>query len=170
MMSYPHARSSASRLTDALDCLRALASHVEWEDGTRPMIDRDGFAATWDRVEQLLEHSPDAVEEIDLQPITVSRLFSALQNQLRTTNGLDLDRPLTDIERESWTRELAVGALAAVGQLFDPMATMCLQTGDLGRWRRRRAMDALIRAIQLALLHGVTEDLIAVELELDAAQ
>jgi hypothetical protein len=91
---------------------------------------------------------------------TLADVFGRVRSSLRESRGLDLDRPLTELEREGWRREFSLAMLIHAGQLFDPAAGLCLATGELSRWRRRRSLELLMNAVELCMLHGVTTEMV----------
>ena len=155
-------------LRRTVQTLRDLAAHVLWEGGIKPMLDTEGVLATWDRVETMLQRFDESGNPIGefLPPERdrLSRLLTHTRDKLRTAHGLDITGPITDLDRACWTRELAVDVLASVGQLFDRVGDVCLAREEVALWRRRKAIDGLLRALQLAELYGVTEEMLLREL------
>jgi hypothetical protein len=149
-------------LCRTLGVLRDLQSHIEWEDDIKPVLDTEGLMATCSRAESLLARFDDNGSPIGefLPPERdrLSRLLTHTRDKLRTAHGLDITGPITDLDRACWTRELAVDVLASVGQLFDRVGDVCLAREEVALWRRRKAMEALFRALQLAQLYGIDEE------------
>lgn len=170
------------RLDEALRALHLLASHIEWEDDTKPHLDTEGLLVTWAVVEGLMAgYEGDAVREISpgrtprmngqsgptaaAQCDGLAVAFDRVRQSLRENRGLEVGAPMTDLERNSWTRELAIEAMVAVAQMFDPATGVCFHPDAVARLRRRRALLALVHALELAALHGVSEDALLRELE-----
>jgi hypothetical protein len=105
--------------------------------------------------------TPRAVGQVARAQVdTLADVFGRVRSSLRESRGLDLDRPLTELEREGWRREFSLAMLIHAGQLFDPAAGLCLATGELSRWRRRRSLELLMNAVELCMLHGVTAEMV----------
>jgi hypothetical protein len=161
-------------LNVVVECLRDLAACVEWEDDTRPLLDRDRLLPMWDRVERILARYADGVNGIPpglsprqqgqngnggLPVDQLAVLLDGVQRRLRQVRGLDVASERTEVECTAWTRELGLDVMTAVSQMFDPTAG-CLHPDQVAQFRQGRAKRVLLHALELAVLHGVTTDAI----------
>lgn len=179
-------RRTQGELAETRQALHDLATHIEWEDDRKPLLDTFGLVATWGRVELILDrHGDTTVNEIPTgrmprqngqsgptRPMD-DRLCAVLERvrlQLRESRGVDVVAPMTDVERHSWIRELAIEAMVAVAATLDPATGAAFHPDAVARFRRRRAVEALLRVIELATLNGVSADVLLQVLEPSAPQ
>jgi hypothetical protein len=170
-------------LRSTVECLRGLATHIEWENDTKPTLDTDGLLETWGRVERVLDRyegevvneiPPGVTPRMNGQQVPVAAgatedrlaiIFDRVRRDLRESRGLDVTAEMTDVERDAWTRELGFEVMVTVAQMFDPATGICFHPDALAKFRRRRALLALVHALELAALHGVSGEALLRELE-----